>query len=245
MKVDPLQKIPLFTLLSDRDRRKIASEVTEARYGKGEYIFREGDPADFFHIVKEGTVKCVKSSADGKECTLKVLMPGDLFCCEAAVFDGAPHPGSAQPMGDVSILRLRKKSYFEVLRRNPDAAIEVIKYLGQRLNEAQENAKVLALDRAEQRLAALLVNLASRAGVREPDGLRLSVRLTRQDLANMVGITVETAIRIMGRFKRARLVSGTAKGILIRDLAKLKRLASSPCSSHTKQAPAKTPARTT
>lgn len=235
---DPLQKIPLFTLLSERDRRKIASEVTEAHYGKGEYIFREGDPADYFHIVKEGTVKCVKSSSDGKECTLKVLMPGDLFCCEAAVFDGAPHPGSAQPMGDVSILRLRKKSYFEVLRRNPDAALEVIKYLGQRLNEAQENAKVLALDRAEQRLASLLVNLASRSGVREAGGIRLTVHLTRQDLADMASITVETTIRIMGRFKRARVVSGTAKRIVILDLARLKHLASTTSTPCSKRSPA-------
>ena len=224
-KSDPLRKIPLFGLLAERDRCKIAAEVTEAHYGKSEYIFREGDPAHYFHIVKEGAVKCIKSSADGKECTLKVLLPGDLFCCEAAVFDGMPHPGTAQPMGDVSILRLDKKSYFEVLRRNPEAALEVIKYLGRRLSEAQENAKILALDRAEQRLAALLTNLASRAGVREPDGLHLKVRLTRQDLANMVGVTVETAIRIMARFKRARLVSGTAKHIVIRDLSKLKQVA--------------------
>ena len=73
----------------------------------------------------------------------------------------------------------------------------------------------------------MLANLASRAGVREPDGLHLNVRLTRQDLANMIGVTVETAIRIMTRFKRARLVSGTARHILIRDLSKLKQLASS------------------
>lgn len=175
--------------------------------------------------MKEGAVKCVKCSSDGKECTLKVLLPGDLFCCEAAVFDGALHPGTAQPMGDVSILRLGKKAYLEALRRNPDAALEVIKYLGQRLHEVQEQAKVLALDQAEQRLAILLVNLAMRAGVQEPDGLRLTVRLTREDLANMVGITVETAIRLMGRLKRARVVSGTAKRIVIRDLSKLKRLA--------------------
>ncbi|HET8580066.1 MAG TPA: Crp/Fnr family transcriptional regulator [Nitrospiraceae bacterium] len=226
-KSEPLRKIPLFSALAERDRRKIAAEVTEAHYGKGEYIFREGDPANYFHIVKEGAVKCIKSSADGKECTLKVLLPGDLFCCEAAVFDGAPHPGTAQPMGDVSILRLNKKSYFEMLRRNPDAALEVIKYLGRRLNEAQETAKILALDRAEQRIAALLVNLASRSVVRESDGLLLPVRLTRQDLADMSGVTVETAIRIMSRFKRSKLVSGNARRIVIRDLSKLKQLASS------------------
>lgn len=201
-------------------------DLTEQHYTKRDVIFREGDPTEYFHIVKEGTVKCVKSSPEGKECTLKMLMPGDLFCCDAAAFEGARHPGTAQPMGDVSILRMNKKSYFEMLRRNPEAAIEVIKHLGNRLNEAQEKAKVLALDRADQRLASLLVDLATKNGVTDPQGITLPMRLTRQDMANMVGTTTETAIRIMSRFKRDRLVSGTATRLIIRDLAGLKALAS-------------------
>jgi CRP/FNR family cyclic AMP-dependent transcriptional regulator len=223
---DHLKAIPLFNLVKRSERQRLAGEVTETRYSKGQFIFREGDPAEFFHIVKEGTVKCVKTSSDGKEVTLKVLMPGDLFCCEAAVFDGSPHPGCAQPMGDVSVLRLRKKAYFEMLKRNPDAAVEVIKYLGTRLHEAQEKTKVLALEGADQRLAGLLVSLVERSSIRDESGYRLTVRLTRQDLANMVGITTETAIRIMGRFKRARLVIGTAKHLTILDLPRLKQLAS-------------------
>ena len=143
-----LNHIPLLKILSSADRQRVLQDLTEQHYTKKDVIFREGDPTEYFHIVKEGTVKCVKSSPEGKECTLKMLMPGDLFCCDAAAFEGARHPGTAQPMGDVSILRMNKKSYFEMLRRNPEAAIEVIKHLGNRLNEAQEKAKVLALDRA-------------------------------------------------------------------------------------------------
>lgn len=221
-----LNQIPLLQILSAQDRQKILSEMKETRYGKGQYIFREGDPTEYFHIVKEGTVKCFKSSPGGKECTLKVLMPGDLFCCDAATFDGAYHPGTAQPMGDVSVLRMRKEAYFEMLRRNPDAAMEVIRHLGNRLNEAQEKAKLLALDRADQRLAVLLASLAERTGRQEPNGIRLSVRLTRQDMADMIGVTTETVIRIMARFKKERLVSGTAVRVVIRDLPKLKFIAS-------------------
>lgn len=229
--IDPLKTIPLFNLVKGRDRRRLESEITETCYRKGQFIFREGDPTGYFHVVKEGSVKCVKTSADGKEVTMKVLMPGDLFCCEAAVFDGAPHPGCAQPIGDVRVLRLHKKTYFDVLRRNPAAALEVIKYLGTRLNEAQEQTKGLALDRAEQRLAGLLVNLAKRSGVREGSTYRLTVRLTREDMAHMVGITTETAIRIMSRFRRARLVSGTAKRLVVLNLPKLAQLAAPPAHS--------------
>jgi len=222
-----LDRIPLLNILSGKERERILHDLTESHYGKDEFIFREGDPAEYFHIVKEGTVKCITSSPGGKECALKMLLPGDLFCCDAAVFDDASHPGSAQPMGDVSILRLKKKTYFDLLRRNPDAAIEVIKYLGNRLRESQEKAKMLALGGADQRLAALLVDLAARSGVQEPHGIRLSVRITREDMANMVGTSTETAIRIMSRFKRDQLVAGTANRLVVRDLSGLKALASS------------------
>jgi len=221
-----LDHVPLLNILSAQDRQRILPELSETRYGKDDVIFREGDPTEYFHIVKEGTVKCVKSTANGKECTLKMLMPGDLFCCDAAAFDGGCHPGTAQPMGNVSILRMHRKAYFDMLKRNPAAAMEVIKYLGNRLNEAQEKTKILALDRADQRLAALLADFGARNGIKETQGIRLPMRLTRQDMANMIGATTETVIRIMSRFKRARLVSGTANRLVILNLQQLNTFAS-------------------
>ena len=218
--------IPLLNILPGSDRQRLLTELTEAHYEKDQYVFREGDPAEYFHILKEGTVKCVKTSPGGKECTMKMLMPGDLFCCDAAVFDGSCHPGTAKPMGKVSVLRIKKTSYLDMLRRNPDVALEVIKYLGNRLHEAQEKAKLLALDRADQRLAALLVDMASRNGIKDAQGVRLDLRLTRQDMADMVGTTTETAIRIMSRFKRDHLVAGTANRLVIHNMDRLKALAS-------------------
>ena len=83
-----------------------------------------------------------------------------------------------------------------------------------------------ALDRADQRLAALLVDLGARSGIQERGGVRLPMRLTRQDIANMVGATTETVIRIMSRFKRDKLVSGTANRLIILDVDRLRMLAS-------------------
>lgn len=221
-----LDRVPLLKILTRQDRQRVLREISETRYTKDDFIFREGDPTEFFHIVKEGTVKCVKSTRDGKECTIKMLMPGDLFCCDAVAFDGACHPGSAQPMGNVSIIRIHKKAYLDMLRHSPDAAIEVIKYLGNRLHEAQERNKILALDRSDQRLAALFADLAVRNGVKEQHGIRIPMRLTRQDMADMIGATTETVIRIMSRFKRERLVSGTANRLVILNLEGLKAFVS-------------------
>ncbi len=220
-----LRTFPLFAPLSEADYELLLDDIQEIPYQKGEYIFREGDPTEWFHIVKDGTVKCVKSSADGRDMTLKVLTPGDLFCCEASVFEGSAHPGCAKVLDGATVLKIPKARYLEILRRNPEMAIEVIQYLGERLREAQDNAKALVFHKAEQRMASILLSLANKAGQPDPDGIRLQARLTRRDLADMAGLTVETATRIMGRFKTENMVIGKAKKLVICNLDALKAVA--------------------
>ncbi|RMH06837.1 MAG: Crp/Fnr family transcriptional regulator [Nitrospirae bacterium] len=223
-----LSRFPLFAFLSKADQQSLVQDILEIPYKKGEYIFREGDPADWFHIVKEGTVKCVKSSPDGRDVTLKFLTAGDLFCCEAATLEGSCHPGCAKVLEPATIVKIPKKRYWEILRRNPDMALEVIQYLGERLREAQETAKAMVFHKAERRLAAVLATLAEKTGIPESEGIRLATKVTRRDLADMSGLTVETATRLMSRFKAQHLVTGTAKRLLIRNLNALKAIAYSP-----------------
>ncbi len=223
--------LPLFHCLSDADREALEKHAVEQPCHKNEFIFREGDSAEWFHILKEGTVKCVKSSPEGREVTLKVLLPGDLFCCEASAFNGTSHPGCAQAMENAKVIKISRKTLLDTIQRNPETAIQIITYLGDRLREAQDSAKAFALDSAERRLASLLVNLTERAGISESEGLRLNVRLTRQDFADMAGLTLETTSRIMSRFKKDNLLSGTARRLIVRDVTRLKALASEATSS--------------
>ena len=220
-----IDSLPLFACLSETDRQELAKHAIEVPFQKGQFIFREGDPADWFHIVKQGNVKCVKSNPEGREVTLKVLMPGDLFCCEASALSGESHPGCAQSMEEGTVLKIHRKTMFEVIQRNPEAAVSIINYLSHRLRESQENAKAFALDRAEQRVAALLVNLAERSGIQEGNGIRISVRLTHQDLADMAGLTKETTSRILSRFKKDSLIAGNGKQLLILHLPRLQEMA--------------------
>lgn len=217
--------IPLFACLSEADRRELANHAVEVPIQKGQFIFREGDPADWFHIVKHGNVKCVKSSPEGREVTLKVLMPGDLFCCEASAFTGEGHPGCAQSMGEGTIIKIHRKTMLDVIQRNPGAALNIINYLSLRLRESQDNAKAFALDRAEQRVAAILVNLTRRSGIQEVNGIRIGIRLTHKDLADMAGLTKETTSRILSRFKKDHLISGTGKKLVIQGLTRLQHMA--------------------
>jgi CRP/FNR family cyclic AMP-dependent transcriptional regulator len=224
-KSSELRQIPVLSFLKDHDLKALSEDITEARYEKGQYIFKEGDPTECFHVLTRGAVKCVKSSQGGKEAVLKVLLPGDLFCCEAAVFDGKPHPGCAQPMGPVTVLKIPKHAYLKLLKTNPAAAIEVIKYLGGRLNEAQETSKTFALERADQRVATLLTRLAERTGRPSSTGIVLALRISRQDIADMTGLAVETTIRTISKLTRQRLIAKSGRSLVIRDLKGLKALA--------------------
>jgi CRP/FNR family transcriptional regulator len=217
--------LPILSVLEERDRQALLLEgAAETHYDKGQPIFREGDPAESFHVLVSGAVKCVKSSPEGREAVLKVLLPGDLFCCEAAVFDGAPHPGCAQPMGPVTVLKIPKDVYFRLLKKNPQAAFEIIKYLGHRLNEAQETAKAFALERADQRVASLFIKLAERMGKETPHGVLLDIRLTRQDVADMTGLALETAIRTISKLTNEGLLGKAGRSLLIKDLKGLQAL---------------------
>ena len=220
-----IDSLALFACLSESDRQELAKQAIEIPIQKGQFIFREGDPAEWFHFVKQGNVKCVKTSPEGREVTLKILMPGDLFCCEASALAGESHPGCAQAMGEGIVVKIHRKVMLDMIQRNPEAAVNIINYLSLRLRESQDNAKAFALHRAEQRIASILVNLAQRSGIHETNGIRISVRLTHQDLADMAGLTKETTSRILSRFKKDQLIAGHGKQLLILNLPRLQEMA--------------------
>jgi CRP/FNR family cyclic AMP-dependent transcriptional regulator len=227
MNASALRQVPVLSFLKDQDLKTLSEGMSEAHYENGQFIFKEGDPAECFHVLTKGAVKCVKTSQAGKEAVMKVLLPGDLFCCEAAVFDGKPHPGCAQPMGPVTLLKIPKRAYMKLLKTNPAAAMEVIKYLSGRLSEAQETSKTFALQHADQRIAVLLIKLGERVGKKTSDGILLDLQLSRQDLADMTGLALETTIRILSKFIREGAVAKSGRRIVLRDLSVLRRIVES------------------
>jgi CRP/FNR family transcriptional regulator len=97
--------------------------------------------------------------------------------------------------------------------------------IGDRIKGSHEALKSIALEKVESRMASLLIKLADKAGEKVPEGLMINMKLTKQDLAEMVGTTVETSIRTMSKFSKAGILASKAGKILIRDLSKLRSLA--------------------
>ncbi len=216
-----LKKSSFFNSFSDTTLVEINRLFVEERHGKDDYVFFEGDAPEWFYIVKEGKVKLVKHSGTGKDVILQIFVPGDMFG-EISLFDRKPYSSSAQLMEPSTILKLSRKDFFLLLGRHPFVATEMIMELGRQIQEAHTTIKSLAVDRVEQRLAHILLKLADKLGTPEKNGILLNLSLTRQDLADMAGTTVETTIRVMSRFTKTKIIKPVNGKIFILDSKALK-----------------------
>ncbi len=200
-----LKKSLFFSSLAEPSLKEISRSFTEEKFERDDYIFFEGDPPEWLHIVMEGRVKLLQHSDTGKDIILQIYTPGDMFG-EVSLFDRKPYSSSAQAMEPTTILKMPRKDFFLFFGRHPFVGTEMILELGRQLRDAQATIKSLAVDRVEQRIAHILLKLAGKVGVPEKGGVMINLPLTRQDLADMAGTTVETAIRVMSRLTKSKIL---------------------------------------
>lgn len=222
-RLEVLKKSNFFSSVSEATQKEINRLFAEEKYQKDDYIFFEGDAPEWFYMVKEGKVKLVKHSDTGKDVILQVFVPGDMFG-EVSLLDRKPYASSAQVMEPSTILKLARKDFLLFFGRHPFVATEMIMELGRQLREAHATIKSLAVDRVEQRIANILLKLADKLGTPEKGGIMLNLSLTRQDLADMAGTTVETTIRVMSRFTKFKIIKPVMGKVFILDPPALRRI---------------------
>jgi CRP/FNR family transcriptional regulator len=223
---DILMALPVFSGLSDRDWERVIDLFSERHYQRDDYIFLEGEPPEALYVVKTGKVKVLRHSTDGKDVVLRVAGPGQLLGT-VAVFDGSGYPGTAQVIEDCSVLVVSRNDCLILVGRFPVFALAVIADMGQRLRSSAEQIRSLAVERVEQRIARVLLKLAETAGSDIPEGRVIEMPLTRQDVADMTGTTVETAIRVMSKFRRNELIRTRRGKVVLVDTDALTRIAES------------------
>jgi CRP-like cAMP-binding protein len=219
-----LRANPVFAGLPAREVEALAAVAHEERYRGREYVFMEGDPAQWLCIVRTGRVKILRHARTGRDVVLELLGPGEIFG-GVAVIERRPYPASAQATETSAVLKLPAEALVALTERHPSVIRELALMIGRRLRAAHDSVRSLSGDPVEARLAATLVRIAERDGVRRPEGLHLPFQLTRQSLADMTGTTVETAIRVMSRWLRDGLVRDEDGRLLLTDLDALRALA--------------------
>jgi len=220
---DILQAMPFFAGLSERDWEKVIDLFSERQYQKDDYIFLEGEAPEALYIIRTGKVKVLRHSTDGKDVVLRVGGAGHLLGT-VAVFDGGGYPGTAQVIEECTALVIARNDCLTLVNRYPVFALAVISDLGSRLRSSAEQIRSLAVERVEQRIARVLLKLADTAGSDSPEGRVIEMPLTRQDVADMTGTTVETAIRVMSKFRRLELIKTRRGKVVLVELAALQEI---------------------
>lgn len=219
-----LGQSPVFAVLPVREMEALAAAAIQESYRAREYIFMEGDPARWFCVVRSGHVKILRHSRTGKDVVLDLLGAGEVFG-GVAVIERRPYPAAAQATEATVVLKVPAEAMIAVAERHPSLIKEIALMIGRRLRLAHDSVKSLAIDPVEARLAATLLRLAEREGSRSKQEVILPYHLTRQSLADMTGTTVETAIRIVGRWLKEGLVREVGVRLALRDPAALRELA--------------------
>jgi CRP/FNR family transcriptional regulator len=208
-----IHSVSLLADMPEAERRALLPACRFDSHRAPQDIFRQGDPADRLWIVVEGEVKIVRHDEGGREVILEVIQPGEVFG-GAAIFL-PEHPATARPLSTyVTTVSLPSEIYARALAGSPATAVRIIRMLGMRLHSTLKMNQ-LAGERVERRLAFILLKMAGVCGVPDPQGIALSVPLSRQDLADMSGTTIESAIRMMSRFQAEGLVETRRGGQLV------------------------------
>jgi CRP-like cAMP-binding protein len=218
-----IRQVSLFSFLSAQDAREISPYLVSGKYRKKESIFSEGDDSEWFYIVKKGKVKITKLSQEGKEIILEIISPPDFFG-GIAVVRGFPYPANAVAMEDTEVTKISRRNLLTVIDRFPNLMYCMATNIGDRIKGSHEMLKSIALEKVEARIASLLIKLADKSGEETPEGTMITMKLTKQDIAEMVGTTVETSIRTMSKLSKAGLITSKGGKIIIRDLERLRAL---------------------
>lgn len=219
-----LGSTPIFRKIPPEDRARLGAHARIQDYRRGEQIFSEGSPSDRFYVIASGRVKVFKTAPSGKDVILEIFGVGDPLGA-VAVYEGWPFPASAVALDDTTCITITRSAFFDLLETYPTLVRGLLLGLTHRLVELTNRLTELSGGRVEPRLARLFLKLAGDVGKPGHGGTFIPAPLSRQELADLTGTTIETAIRIMSRWSKQRIVLTEKDGFVLLDKPALEAIA--------------------
>jgi CRP/FNR family transcriptional regulator, global nitrogen regulator len=210
-----------------KDFEEAGLRAVERRFGPKDIIFTPGDPDDQLYFVLSGTVRLYKIYGDYKEATTALLKDGGVFG-KLSLVEGRWQDVFAEAVTEARIAGIQKASLERVVKSDPEFALRLFSSLSERLRQSDEVIESLLHREVSTRLATLLVNLGERFGEEDESGTLIGVRLTHQDLANMIASTREAVSKVMSEFQRDGLIETRSRRIFILDAGALAKHAAGP-----------------
>jgi CRP-like cAMP-binding protein len=223
-KTDILRKIYLFSGLEDKDLESLARLAISRNFPRDTPIFWEGKEALGFYILLGGQVKLVKSSLDGKEYILRLVVPKETFG-EAAVLAEAAYPVSAIALEDSQTLFFPKKDFLNLLTDSPRLARNMMATMSHLLYHLTRQLEDLSLKEVSARLAQYLMQRCQESHGQVAAGLSFELPVTKTHLAAYLGTISETLSRTLARFKALGVIQVEKSRITIEEPGHLEKIA--------------------
>lgn len=188
-------------------------------FRRNEEIYGEAEPADFLYKVVSGAVRMYKVLNDGRRQIGAFYLPGDMFGLEV----GDLHASSAEAIGDTVVLVFKRGAVTALAARDTEVARELWDMTAQELRRTQDHM-LLLIKNAQERVASFLLDMATR----NPDSEQIELPMSRQDMADFLGLTIETVSRTMTQLEHAHVIAlPTSRRIALRNRAMLSKLTAS------------------
>lgn len=216
-----VQRVPLFSTLSGEELAHVASLIRHDHFEKGEALYREGDLLDSLLIIHHGSAKAVRLTPDGREQILYLFSTGD-FLGERNLFGGHAATCTVEALEAVQVCAFTREAFRTLLYAYPGISVKVIEELETRIARLEDAMQTIGVRSVDGRVGALLLGFAQKYGSATPEGTLIHLPLSREGLANYLGIARETVSRKLGQLEAEGAIRAVgSRGILLLNPAAL------------------------
>jgi len=209
--LDLIRRVPLFSMLTDAQASSVSDAIVKRRYRRGDRIVEQGKKSNALFIMLTGRARVISTDSRGREVILATLQPG-AYIGEMSLIDNEPHSASVQAEIQTDVLELARQDFARCLPENNSMAYAVMKGLVQRLRHADGQIESLALMDVYGRVARALLEFAT------PDGdgqMVIREKISRSDIAKMVGASREMVSRVMKDLEERGFVETLENGSML------------------------------
>ncbi|MCQ9368604.1 Crp/Fnr family transcriptional regulator [Brevibacterium sp. 50QC2O2] len=224
MDIEVVRSAALFSGLDDESTSALLKFMKPRSLRRGTVLFHEGDSGDELYIISSGKLKLGRESSDGRENLLTVLGPGEIVG-ELALFDPGPRSTTATAVSQTELLSLKHEDLLNWLSERPQAGMNLLKALAQRLRRTNETVGDLVFSDVPGRVAKALIDLSERFNKPAPDGILVAHDLTQEELAQLVGASRETVNKALADFAQRGWIRLEARAVVILDMDRLRNRA--------------------
>jgi CRP/FNR family cyclic AMP-dependent transcriptional regulator len=218
-----LSRAGIFTGMDAEQLDMLERMVVRKSYKARDVVLRKGDPALQIYVIARGRLKAITAGGEGRQAALSIMGPGEVFG-EVAVLDGEPRSATITALEKCELFIIQRNDLFLFLERNPKASIKLMAVLARRLRRLSERVEDITFLEIPGRLAKQLLRLASRYGTDAGDGTRIELKLSQQELGDLVGATRESVNKQIRAWEGERVVAQRDGRLVLLDMAKLAEL---------------------